>query len=288
MGAAGRAGPGACGPDRVRPGAGPPPRPPSRSGRTPRALRPLRHEGASMADTSEPPAGVEADASPSPGRRPPRPPSLLDALLPVIVLIGLLALTIAFRDRRDQRGEVVCVVTVRTLAHPLHSGEFGGPAPDAMIALARLLATLHDEEGNVAVDGVSGFAWDGADLSAEEFRSIADLLAGVGLSGSGPVGERLWSGGLRQAARVRPAAAARSRCCRPCSRSPRTPSSSSGVRGPGGRADPRLGRECGPLRDRADDPRPSLPAATTRRGTIAARPDSGDSQPKHAEITRNG
>jgi len=88
---------------------------------------------------------------------------------------------------------VVCVVTVRTLAHPLHSGEFGGPAPDAMIALARLLATLHDEEGNVAVDGVSGFAWDGADLSAEEFRSIADLLAGVGLSGSGPVGERLWS-----------------------------------------------------------------------------------------------
>jgi len=88
---------------------------------------------------------------------------------------------------------VVCVVTVRTLAHPLHSGEFGGPAPDAMIALARLLATLHDEEGNVAVDGVSGFAWDGADLSAEEFRSVADLLAGVGLSGSGPVGERLWS-----------------------------------------------------------------------------------------------
>jgi NhaC family Na+:H+ antiporter len=49
-----------------------------------------------MADSSEPPAGVEADASASPGRRPPRPPSLLDALLPVIVLIGLLALTIAF------------------------------------------------------------------------------------------------------------------------------------------------------------------------------------------------
>jgi NhaC family Na+:H+ antiporter len=48
-----------------------------------------------MADTSEPPTGAQADASPSPGRRP-RPPSLLDALLPVVVLIGLLALTIAF------------------------------------------------------------------------------------------------------------------------------------------------------------------------------------------------
>jgi acetylornithine deacetylase/succinyl-diaminopimelate desuccinylase-like protein len=91
------------------------------------------------------------------------------------------------------RGEVVCVVTVRTLAHPLHSGEFGGPAPDAMMALARLLASLHDEEGNVAVRGVSGFAWDGADLSAEEFRAGADLLEGVRLTGSGPVGERLWS-----------------------------------------------------------------------------------------------
>jgi acetylornithine deacetylase/succinyl-diaminopimelate desuccinylase-like protein len=91
------------------------------------------------------------------------------------------------------RGEVVCVVTLRTLAHPLHSGEFGGPAPDAMLALARLLATLHDEEGDVAVQGVTSFAWDGADLSAEEFRASADLLAGVDLTGSGPVGARLWS-----------------------------------------------------------------------------------------------
>jgi acetylornithine deacetylase/succinyl-diaminopimelate desuccinylase-like protein len=91
------------------------------------------------------------------------------------------------------RGEVVCVVTLRTLQHPLHSGEFGGPAPDAMMALARLLSTLHDEEGNVAVDGVSSFAWDGTDIAAEDFRAGADLLAGVGLTGAGPVGTRLWS-----------------------------------------------------------------------------------------------
>jgi acetylornithine deacetylase/succinyl-diaminopimelate desuccinylase-like protein len=91
------------------------------------------------------------------------------------------------------RGEVVCVVTLRTLAHPLHSGEFGGPAPDATMALARLLATLHDEEGNVAVEGVSNFPWDGADIAAEDFRASADLPAGVRLTGSGPVGARLWS-----------------------------------------------------------------------------------------------
>ena len=49
-----------------------------------------------MAENSESPAGVEADASPSPDRPQPRPPSLLDALLPIIVLIVLIALTIAF------------------------------------------------------------------------------------------------------------------------------------------------------------------------------------------------
>jgi acetylornithine deacetylase/succinyl-diaminopimelate desuccinylase-like protein len=69
------------------------------------------------------------------------------------------------------RGEVVCVVTLRTLQHPLHSGEFGGAAPDAMMALA----------------------WDGTDIAAEDFRAGADLLADVRLTGSGPVGARLWS-----------------------------------------------------------------------------------------------
>ena len=68
------------------------------------------------------------------------------------------------------RGDVACIVTVSTLEHPLHSGVFGGPTPDAMMALARLLATLHDDAGDVAVDGVTSGAWTGADLSEEDFR----------------------------------------------------------------------------------------------------------------------
>ena len=91
------------------------------------------------------------------------------------------------------RGDVACVVTVRTLDHPLHSGVFGGPAPDAMMALARLLSTLHDDGGNVAVEGVSRGAWAGEDLSADDFRSSADVLDGVELTGTGRVGDQLWA-----------------------------------------------------------------------------------------------
>ena len=101
--------------------------------------------------------------------------------------VGEPALTTALR------GDVACVVTVRTLDHPLHSGVFGGPAPDAMMALARLLSTLHDDEGNIAVEGVSTGVWDGEDLTPEDFRSSADVLDGVALTGTGRVGDLLWA-----------------------------------------------------------------------------------------------
>jgi acetylornithine deacetylase/succinyl-diaminopimelate desuccinylase-like protein len=91
------------------------------------------------------------------------------------------------------RGDCACIVTVKTLEHPLHSGVFGGPVPDAMMALAQLLATLHDEHGNVAVEGVSSFEWDGMDFSEEDLRAGADMLEGAEVVGSGSVGSRLWS-----------------------------------------------------------------------------------------------
>ena len=91
------------------------------------------------------------------------------------------------------RGHVAAVVTVRTLDHPLHSGVFGGAAPDAMMALARLLTTLHDDAGNVAIAGVTRLEPPEAEFSEEEFLASADLLPGVRLIGSGTVGARLWT-----------------------------------------------------------------------------------------------
>src|SRR5256714_10262008 len=53
------------------------------------------------------------------------------------------------------RGIVACDIEVRTLDHAVHSGEFGGPVPDALTVLAKTLATLHDDRRDVAVAGVA-------------------------------------------------------------------------------------------------------------------------------------
>jgi acetylornithine deacetylase/succinyl-diaminopimelate desuccinylase-like protein len=91
------------------------------------------------------------------------------------------------------RGEVSCVVTVRSLAHAVHSGEFGGPAPDALVALIKMLATLHDELGDVAIAGLSSFPWSGSDYPEDLYRQLSGLLDGVDTIGTGTIGSRLWS-----------------------------------------------------------------------------------------------
>ncbi|MER7971850.1 M20/M25/M40 family metallo-hydrolase [Streptomyces sp. NPDC005840] len=93
------------------------------------------------------------------------------------------------------RGMAVVEITVSTLARTLHSGQFGGPAPDALTALVRLLATLHDDDGTPRVDGLGTAAPAGperAGYAEADFRADAGVLDGVRLLGTGPVAERLW------------------------------------------------------------------------------------------------
>jgi acetylornithine deacetylase/succinyl-diaminopimelate desuccinylase-like protein len=91
------------------------------------------------------------------------------------------------------RGLVDCVVEVATLDHGLHSGIWGGVVPDALTALIRLLATLHDDEGNVAVAGVHEAKAAAVDRGAQWVRVESGLLDGVSEIGSGPVAQRLWA-----------------------------------------------------------------------------------------------
>lgn len=92
------------------------------------------------------------------------------------------------------RGNANLAVTVSTLDHPLHSGMFGGAVPDAMLAMTRLLASLHDDDGTVAVAGLTGtHRGIGPEYDESRLRDESGLLSGVSPIGHGDILERIWS-----------------------------------------------------------------------------------------------
>ena len=91
------------------------------------------------------------------------------------------------------RGGATVTVEVRTLDHALHSGMYGGAVPDALTALCRLLATLHDADGDVAVVGLGSRETAAPDLPEDQFRADAGVLDGVQLIGTGPLTDRMWN-----------------------------------------------------------------------------------------------
>lgn len=92
------------------------------------------------------------------------------------------------------RGMTLLRVSVETLEGNLHSGQFGGAAPDALAALIRVLDSLRAEDGSTTVKGLDADAeWDGLQYPDEEFRKDAKVLDGVGLIGSGTVADRIWA-----------------------------------------------------------------------------------------------
>ena len=91
------------------------------------------------------------------------------------------------------RGLVDVVVEVAVLEQPVHSGVYGGPVPDALTALCRTLASLHDERGEVAVPGLVHGTSDAPDVDEAVYRSDAGVLDGVELIGCGTVPERAWA-----------------------------------------------------------------------------------------------
>ncbi|MCR2809172.1 MULTISPECIES: dipeptidase [unclassified Microbacterium] len=91
------------------------------------------------------------------------------------------------------RGNTRFTLTVRTLDHASHSGMFGGAVPDAMMATVKLLATLWDEDGAVAVQGLTERDAETPAYSEETLRDEAGLPAGVSPIGRGQILSRIWN-----------------------------------------------------------------------------------------------
>ncbi|MFJ3160792.1 dipeptidase [Streptomyces kanasensis] len=92
------------------------------------------------------------------------------------------------------RGMTMLRIRVDTLGGNLHSGQFGGAAPDALAALIRVLDSLRAEDGSTTVDGLAADAeWQGLEYAEEDFRRDAKVLEGVELIGSGSIADRLWA-----------------------------------------------------------------------------------------------
>ncbi len=92
------------------------------------------------------------------------------------------------------RGVTDCVVQVRVLDQAQHSGSYGGPIPDAITALARIISKLHDDDGNVAIPGLRRFTWEGAAYPEVDFREEAGTVDGLRTIGTGSIADRVWAG----------------------------------------------------------------------------------------------
>ncbi|MHA7282816.1 M20/M25/M40 family metallo-hydrolase [Arthrobacter sp. TMS2-4] len=100
--------------------------------------------------------------------------------------VGVPALTTSLR------GLVDGTIEVQVLDHAVHSGMFGGPVLDAPTLLSRLIATLHDDAGDVAIAGLHGGDHASVDYEEDDFRADASVLDGVRLAGTGSIASRLW------------------------------------------------------------------------------------------------
>lgn len=92
------------------------------------------------------------------------------------------------------RGIVGVKIEVRTLDSAVHSGQYGGYVPDALMVLCRLLASLHDDHGNVAVEGLlSEESTESLEVPEDLARELCGAVDGLELIGQGSIPSRLWT-----------------------------------------------------------------------------------------------
>jgi acetylornithine deacetylase/succinyl-diaminopimelate desuccinylase-like protein len=101
------------------------------------------------------------------------------------------------------RGIVALEVEVRVMDHPLHSGSWGGPGPDPVLALSKMLASLVDANGRIAIPGIyddvkpllpmEKESFESLHYTEADFRKQAELLPQVQIiGGEASILEKLW------------------------------------------------------------------------------------------------
>ena len=101
--------------------------------------------------------------------------------------IGVPALTTTLR------GSIRCDLEVRTMTHAVHSGMWGGLVPDALMTLSRVISSLYDESGGVAVAGLHSGPAAAVDYPEERLRAESGALPQVEWIGSGSAVARMWT-----------------------------------------------------------------------------------------------
>ncbi len=91
------------------------------------------------------------------------------------------------------RGLVRADIEVRTLGRGVHSGMWGGLVPDAIMTLSRVISSLYDDAGNVAVAGLFQGPAAAVEYPEERLRAESGAHASVQWIGDGPIVERLWT-----------------------------------------------------------------------------------------------
>ena len=160
----------------------------------------VAHVGALRAWDGKPPVGIkiviEGQEETGGGALTPYPPTNPELFASDVMIIGDMGSIEAGTPTLTTalRGMAEVYLEVRTLESAKHSGQYGGAAPDALVALVQALATLHDEHGDVAVEGLQRNEWEGGGNTEEEFRVLAQVVGDTPLIGTGNLGSRVVSG----------------------------------------------------------------------------------------------
>jgi len=91
------------------------------------------------------------------------------------------------------RGLVDCEVIVKTLNLGVHSGEYGGIVPDALMTLSRIITSLHNDDGSVAIQGLISNQTNEIELDKSEILQKAGALPSLQTIGIGDIISRLWT-----------------------------------------------------------------------------------------------